>query len=203
FTRFTGIQNLAFENPHFHTDNAIRRMRFVRVVIDISAQRVKRHATFAIPLGACDLGATKTTTHHDLHALCALAQCVLYHALHSATEHYPTLELLGDVDGNQFGIEIRLADFLDIDLDRHTHPTCQVFAQLVDVFAFLANHDAWTGSVNGYTCGLGRTLDDNTAYRCRRQLALQILANSEIGDQVLRIVLAAGIPDRVVITDDA
>src|SRR3954470_24986871 len=43
-------QDLALEHEHLHADRAVRGMRFGEAVLDVGAQRVKRHAAFAVPL---------------------------------------------------------------------------------------------------------------------------------------------------------
>src|SRR6516225_3211450 len=50
-------QHLALEDEHLHADRAVGGLRFREPVFDVGAQRVQRHAAFAIPLGARDLGA--------------------------------------------------------------------------------------------------------------------------------------------------
>src|SRR5215213_5248371 len=46
--------DLAFENPDLDADDAVCRFRFGETVVDVGAHRMKRHASFAIPLGARD-----------------------------------------------------------------------------------------------------------------------------------------------------
>src|SRR5437762_4339414 len=62
-------QHLALEYPYLDADHAIRRACFGEPVVDVGAQRVERHATFAIPLGARDLDAVQASRAHDLDAL--------------------------------------------------------------------------------------------------------------------------------------
>src|SRR5207247_9026794 len=66
---------------------------------------------------------------HDLDALRAKAHRVLHRALHSAPEHDPLLELLGNRVGNQLRVDLRLADFLDIQADLGSHHLSKVCAQ--------------------------------------------------------------------------
>lgn len=122
------------------------------------------HTTFAIPFGTGDFSPTQTTADLNLDALGTNAHGVLYGALHGATEHYATLQLLGYALRNQHGIEFRLADFLDVDVHRHTHLLGQVLAQFLNIFTFLADHDAGTSGVDGDACGLSRTMNIDTAY---------------------------------------
>ncbi|MDT4858871.1 hypothetical protein FQZ97_933600 [compost metagenome] len=122
------------------------------------------HTTFAIPFGTGDFSATETTAHLDLDALGTNAHGVLYSALHGATEHDATLQLLSYALRNQHTVELRLADLFDIDVHRHTHLLGQVLTQLLNIFTFLADHDTGTGGVDGDACSLSRTMDIDTAY---------------------------------------
>src|SRR3954470_8880123 len=45
----------AFEYPHFDADDAVGGFGFGKTVVDVGAQRMQRHASFAIPLGARNL----------------------------------------------------------------------------------------------------------------------------------------------------
>src|SRR6188768_1597037 len=42
-------KHFALEHPNLDADHAVRRACFGKAVIDVGAQRMKRHATFAIP----------------------------------------------------------------------------------------------------------------------------------------------------------
>ncbi len=124
---------------------------------------MQRHTTFAIPFGTGDFSPTQTSAHLDLDALGTNAHGVLYGALHGATEHHATLQLLSYVLCYQHCIEFRLADFFDVDVHRHTHLLGQVLTQLLDILTLLADHDAGTSGVDGDACGLSRTMDIDTA----------------------------------------
>src|SRR5206468_5384164 len=94
-------QHLALEHPYLDADDAIRRARLGKTVVDVGAQRVKRHAPFAIPFGARDLDAVEASRAHDLDALCTQAHRVLHRALHRAPEHDRLFELLADRIGDE------------------------------------------------------------------------------------------------------
>src|SRR5882672_4104186 len=108
---------------------------------------MKRHTALAIPFGAGDFDPVQPPGAHDLDALRTEAHRVLNCTLHGATEHDPLLELLRDRIGDQLRINLRFADFLDIHVHRHTHEFLQLAAQIFDVLAFLADHDARPGAV--------------------------------------------------------
>src|SRR5690554_7133241 len=95
-------------------------MRFVGCVINICTQSVQRNATFTIPLGTRNFGTPETTTNLNLDAFGSLTHSVLYRTLHSATEHHTTLQLSGNVLRYQASIQIRLADFFDVDVHRRS-----------------------------------------------------------------------------------
>src|SRR3954468_10470873 len=74
----------ALEDPNLDADDAVRRARLGETVIDVGAQRMQRHAAFAIPLAARDFRAVEPAGRHDLDALRAEAHRVLHRALHRA-----------------------------------------------------------------------------------------------------------------------
>jgi len=95
----------------------------------------------------------------------AQAHGILHRALHGAAEHDAALQLLGNVLRNQLGVQVRLADFFDIDVHRHTHFLGEHLAQLVHILTFLADDNTGSGGVNSDTGLVGRSLDRNPAYR--------------------------------------
>src|SRR5690606_24324941 len=112
--------HFAFEDPDLDADHTVSGVRFVGVVVDIGTQGVQRHTTFPIPFRTGNFSPTQTTAHLDLDAFGTNANGVLYGALHGATEHNATLQLLSNVLCYQHCIEFRLADFFDVDVHRHT-----------------------------------------------------------------------------------
>src|SRR5690242_2875592 len=134
-------QHLALEHQHLHADRAVGGLRFREAVLDVGAQRMQRHAAFAVPLGARDLGAVQAARARDLDALRAQAHGVLHGALHGAAEHHALLELAGDRIGDELRVELGLADLLDVHVDRHAHQLLQRVPQALDVLALLADHD--------------------------------------------------------------
>src|SRR4051794_29087258 len=49
------LKDFALEDPHLDADDAVGGLRLGRTVVDVGAQRVQRHATFAVPFGAGDV----------------------------------------------------------------------------------------------------------------------------------------------------
>src|SRR3954462_10766264 len=48
-------QHFTLEHQHLNADGAVGRARFREAVVDVGAQRMQRHASLAVPLGARDL----------------------------------------------------------------------------------------------------------------------------------------------------
>ena len=127
---------------------------------------------------------------------------VLHGALHGTTEHDPAFELLGDRIGDQLRVGFGLADFLDVNVDRHTHAALQFRLQQLDVLALLANHHTWTRTENRDARILGRTLDDDATNRSIFEFLLQELANADVFFQHAREIGVVRVPTRTPITGD-
>src|SRR4029077_18766983 len=136
------LEDLALEDPDLDAAGAEGGERGGDAVVDIGAQRVQRHPALAVPLHARDFRATQPTRAVDTDALGAETHRRLHRALHGAAERDAALELLRDRFGDQGGIEFGLADFHDVDDDVGGGNVGNLLAQLVDVGALLADHDA-------------------------------------------------------------
>src|SRR5690606_5758856 len=113
-------------------------------VIDVRTQSVQRNTTFAVPLGAGNFRAAKATGELHLDAAGAQTHSVLDRALHGTTEHHTALELAGNVLSDELSVQLGLANFLDVDVNRHAHHLGDVATQTINVFTLLADHDART-----------------------------------------------------------
>src|SRR6478735_7010533 len=153
------VENLALVDPHLDTDDSVGRLGFRKTVVDVGAQRMQRHAAFAVPFRTGDFRAVQTATDVDLDAQRAEAHRVADRALHRAAEHDPALQLLRDRLGDELRVDLGLAHFGDVDVRRNAHHLADVLAQLLDVLALLADHHARTRRVDGDARALGRTLD--------------------------------------------
>src|SRR5882724_13223592 len=138
------LKDFALEDPDLDAAGAERRERGRDAVIDIRAQRMQRHAAFAIPFHPRDFGAAETARAVDTNAFGTKTHRRLHRALHGATECDAALELLGDRFGDQGGVEFGLADFDDVDDDVGIRDVGNALAQLVDVGALLADHHTRT-----------------------------------------------------------
>src|SRR5229473_3959191 len=188
------FKDFALEDPDLDAAGAERGERRRHAVIDIGAQRVQRHAPFAIPFHARDFGAAETTRAVDTNAFGAKTHRRLHRPLHGAAERDAALELLGDRFGDQRGVELGLADFDDVDDDVGGGDIGNTLAQLVDVGALLADHDAGTRRMDRHAALLVRTLDHDAGDGGLLELLVQDLADLDVLMQQLPVFVLAGEP---------
>src|SRR6185369_5177765 len=108
-----------------------------------------RDATFAVPFAAAHLGAAEAARDHDLDALRAGLHRALDGLLHRLLEGDAAGQLLADVGRDEVGVELRLTDLLDLQLDLALGQRADLLAQDLDVLAALADDDAGLGRVHG------------------------------------------------------
>src|SRR5689334_23551763 len=137
-------EDLALEDPHLHSADAISGVRLGLGVIDIAAQRVQRNAAFAVPFGPRDLRSAETARAGDPDALGAETQRGLHRALHRAAEGDAALQLVGNALGDELRVDLRLADLDDVEADVRAGHLLQLALQLLDVRALLADDHAGT-----------------------------------------------------------
>src|SRR5436305_8880657 len=153
------LEDLALEDPDLDAAGTERGERGGGAVIDIGAQRVQRHPALAIPFHPSDFGAAETARAVDTDAFGAETHRRLHRALHGAAERDAALELLRDRFGDQGGVELGFADLDDIDDDVGGCDIGDLLAQLVNIGALLADHDARPRRMDGHAALLVRTLD--------------------------------------------
>src|SRR3979490_3058363 len=188
------LKDFALEDPDLDAAGAERGERGRHSVIDVGAQCVQRHAAFAIPFHPRDFGAAEAARAVDTNALGAETHRRLHRALHGAPERDAALELLRDRFGDERGVELRLADFDDVDDDVGGGDVGNPLAQLVDVGALLADHDAGTRRMDRHAALLVRTLDHDPGDRRLLQFLVQDLADFDILVQQLAVFVLAGEP---------
>src|SRR5258707_8704306 len=188
------LEDFAVEDPDLDATGAECGERGRDPVIDIGAQRVQRHPALAIPLHPRDFGAAETPRAVDTNAFGAETHRRLHRAFHRAAERDPALELLGDRFGDQGGVELGLADFDDVDDDVGGGDIGNALAQLVDVGALPADHDAGTRRMDRHATLLVRTLDHDPGDRRLLQFLVQHLADFDILMQQLAVFVLAGVP---------
>src|SRR5690606_36656421 len=115
---------------------------------------------------------------------------------------HATLKLLRNALSDQNSIQIRLPDFFDVDMHWHTHTLADISTQFINVFAFLTNHNAWTGGVNSNASGVSRALDINAADRSTRQLSPNVLTHFQTDVKFVCVLSSIGIPNRRMLFDD-
>src|SRR6185437_7123514 len=189
--------DLALEHPHLDAAGAEGGEGGRGAVVDVGAQRVQRHTAFAVPLHARDLGAAQAARAVDADALGAQAHGRLHGALHGAPKGDAALELLGDVLGDQRGVDLRLADLDDVQRHLALGHLGEIAAQLLDVGALLADHHARTSGVDRHAGALGRTLDHDLRHARLGQPLAQHLADVDVLVEHLRVFAALGVPARV------
>src|SRR5476649_2830890 len=189
--------DLALEHPHLDAAGAEGGEGGRDAVVDVGAQRMQRHAAFAVPLHAGDLGAAQAARAVDADTLGTQAHGRLHGALHGAAEGDTALELLGDVLGDQRRVDLGLADLDDVEGHFAVGHLGEIAAQLLDVGALLADHHARTGGVDRDAGALGRTLDDDLGDTRLVQALVQHLADLDVLVEHRRIFRAFGVPARV------
>src|SRR5882762_5909712 len=188
------LKDFALEDPDLDAAGTERGERGGYAVIDIGAQRVQRHPPFAIPLHARDFGTAETARAVDTNAFGAETHRRLHRAFHRAAERDAALELLGDRFGDQGGVELGLADFDDVDDDVGGGDIGNALAQLVDIGALLADHDAGTRRMDRHATLLVRTLDHDAGDGRLLELLVQDLADLHVLMQELAVFVLAGEP---------
>src|SRR5215470_13004777 len=152
------FEDLALEDPHFHSAGAIGGECCRDAIIDVGAQRMERHASLAIPFHAGDFGAAQAAGAVDADAFRPKTHRRLHGALHRASEGNAAFELLGDRFGHELCVKLRLANFNDVDHDVAVRELGNRLAKLLDVGALLADHHARTRRVDRHTALLVRPL---------------------------------------------
>src|SRR5262245_38508751 len=158
---------------------------------------MQRHPTLAVPFHARDFGAAEPARAVDADALGTEPHRRLHRALHGAAERDTPLELLGDRFGDQLGVELGLPDLDDVDDDVAVGQLRHFLAQLLDVGALLADHNARPRGVDRHPALLVRTLDHDLGHRRLLELLLQFLADLLVLVQELAVLVLARIPPRI------
>src|SRR5882757_4690108 len=197
------LEDFALEDPDLDAAGAERGERSRHAVVDVGAQRMQRHSAFAVPFHARDFGAAETARAVDTNAFGAKTHRRLHRALHGAAECDAALELLGDRFGDQGGVEFGLADFDDVDDDVGCGDVGNPLAQLVDIGALLADHDARTRRMDRHAALLVRALDHDAGNGCLLEFLVQDLADLDVLMQQLAVFVLAGEPTGIPRTVDA
>ncbi len=155
------LDDLALEHPNLDADDAVCGTRNAVTEVDIGAERMQRHAAFAVPLGTSDFSATQTAGDVDTDADGAEAESRLNGALHCTAERDAALELLGNAFGDQRGVDLGLSDLKDVQVNFRARQLGEVRAQALDLLTLLTDQDAGTRRHDGDAALLVRALDDD------------------------------------------
>src|SRR5690606_17621978 len=133
----------------------------------------------------------------DPDTLGAEPQGRLYRALHRPTERHAANELVGDTLGDELGVDLRLADLDDVELDLALGHRRQLRAQLLDVGALLADDHTGARGIDRDPAQLGRALDHHLRDRRLRQGLDDVLAQLDVFLEQLAVVAPFGVPAAV------
>jgi hypothetical protein len=110
--------------------------------------------------------------------------------------------LLGYRFCNYIGIQLRLADFHDVDLHIHLGQLLELLADAVYFLASFTDNDTWSGSLNRDRHTLECALDDHVGYTTLFNPCLKVDPDFFILDYFVSIVVTS-IPIRLPSADDA
>ena len=109
----------------------------------------------------------------------------------------PKLMLLSPSFAHERGIELGLAHLDDVEMQLARGQCGKTRAQLLDIRALLADDDTGAGGMDRDAALLVRTLDDDAAHARLLAFLLDELADLQILEQQVAIVLGVGIPAAV------
>mmetsp|Transcript_12969 Transcript_12969/g.42770 ORF Transcript_12969/g.42770 Transcript_12969/m.42770 type:complete len:227 (-) Transcript_12969:1361-2041(-) len=190
-------ENFALEDPNLDADDPVGGKRLGFGIIDVGAQRVKRHTAFTILLDAGDFRTAQTATANDLDAFGTQTHGGLHRALHRTAESHTADQLIGDALRDELGVDFRLADLNDVQLHLAVRHGRQLDAQLFDVRTLLADDNTGTRGIDRNAAQLGRTLDNHLGDRCLRQVLGDVFADLDIFLEKTGIVTPFGVPAAV------
>ena len=194
--------DLALVDPDLDANAAVRGLGLGEAVIDVSAQRLERHAALRVLLRAAHLAATEAATALDADALGAGAHSGLHRALHRAAEGHAILQLLRDGLRHQARVQLGALDLVDVDLHGTAGDRVDLLAEGVDLDTGLADDDARTGGVDVDRDLLRVLADMNIRQACMAQLVVDVLPDLDVLTQVAG-ELAIGAPVRLPVVNDA
>src|SRR6266850_203550 len=140
-------QHFALEDPDLHADGAVRGVGRGHPKIDVGADRVKRHPAVAIPLAPGDFTAAQAARAGDADAVGAKSQGRGDGLLHGPPER------------DELGVQLRMDDLLDVEVDLLGRPLLQLVLEPLDLRALAPDDDAGTRGSDGNARTVGRALD--------------------------------------------
>src|SRR5208337_907634 len=138
-------EHFAAEDPDLDADLAVGGARFGKAVGDVGAQRLQRHATFAVPFLTRDFRTAEASGDVDLDALRAHPHRARHCFFHRAAKSDAAFELERDILGDQLRVEVGAAHLVDVDEGiAPLHQLLDVELELVYFGALLADDDTRT-----------------------------------------------------------
>src|SRR5438309_1512211 len=187
--RRRGAEHLALEDPHLHADRSVRRVGGGQPVIDVGPQRVERHPAVAVPLAPRDLAAAQPAGTGDADAVGAEPQRGRHRLLHGPAKRDALLQLERDVLGDELGVELRMDDLLDVEVDLLAGPHLQLVLQLLHLGALATDDDARPRGIDGDPGAVGRALDVDARDAGVVELVLDVAPDLHVLVEQGRVVL--------------
>ena len=107
-------------DPALDADDAIQGTSFGKTVVERNTESLERHLAFAISFSTGDVSATKTASTTETNSFGTEFHGGLECTLHRTAETNTALKLNGNLLSDQLGVELRLANFDDVDFDLGT-----------------------------------------------------------------------------------
>src|SRR5690606_34480231 len=158
----------------------------VEAVVDVRAQRVQRHTTLAVELGAAHLRTAEAAGDLDADALGAGALRALHALAHRTTERHASRELLGDALCDELSVRLGVLDLEDVQLDLLARELLEVAADALGLGATTTDHDARTGRVDVDADAVTGALDLDVRDAGAVQLRLQQTTDLDVLGDVVR-----------------
>src|SRR5680860_124944 len=185
-------------DPDLHADPAGGGLGFRLAVVDVGSQCVQRHPAFPVPLPAAHLGATETPAALHTDALRAGLHGRLHGTLHRAPEAHAAGELVGNALRDEACLELGLLDLLDVEVDLGvTGDLQQTGAQAIGLRTTAADHDAGSRGVDIDAKPVTGAFDLDPAHCGPLELALQIVADLPVLDELVGVLAVLGEPARL------
>ena len=201
------VRDVALVDPDLHADAAEGGLGLVEAVVDVRAERVQRHTTLAVELGAAHLGAAEAAGDLDADTLGAGALSALQALAHRAAEGHTGGELLGDALGDELGVGLGVLDLEDVQLDLLARELLEVGADALGLGATTTDHDARTGGVDVDADAVTGALDLDARDTRAVERRLQQTADLDVLGDVVAVTLtrlgAVGEPARHVVGGDS
>jgi hypothetical protein len=148
-------------------------------------------------LGASNFCSSQTATDNNLDAFGIGTHCLLHRLLHGAAERDALLQLLGDAASHQIGVQLWLADLVDLNFDTFACQSFQLCFEPLNFFTAFANDDARLGGADANCNLVGSGTLDLDRRDCRvDEFLLNGLTDAIILGQDI-FVITLGIPARL------